>query len=525
LEGNGTSGLSKFTPSLADVQRKIWASAAILSLLGAFIVYLYFSVIDPLPQGSDSIQTITPVGLIIFLAVLVITFFAGAVWRQRSNRRIAHWYSFLAKGEPAKDIPVEVRREVLHFPLMTTVRTMTMWLLAGLFFGLYNGSFGTFLGIAVIGGSLTTILTYLVVETLWRPVIPVFFQDGGLDAVRAFRLPVLGRLVVVILLVGILPPVVLVNLTWQRARSLTAAQNPQAILENLFVLEIYILAASILSGIALGVFVTRSVTRPLKTIQSAMTRVEQNDFDTSVAVTSNDELGYLSERFNHMVAGLRQGELLRRLFGLYVSPEVAQAAVETGAGLGGELVTSTILFSDLRDFTSISERMPPDSLIDLINRYMAVMVDSITRHGGIVTRFGGDSIMAVFGSPLNPSSRHAAQAVQAALDMRRALQAFNQEQAALREPILRMGIGIATGQVVAGNVGGKDRIEYTLMGDATNLASRLQDKTKELGSEILLSEETYRLASQVIPLKIRDLPGIGIRGKLRQLTVYILEDG
>lgn len=515
--------MSKFTPSLPDVQRKIWASAAILSLVGAFIVYLYFSVIDPLPQGSDSIRMITPVGLIIFLAVLVITFFSGAVWRQLSNRRIARWYFFLAEGGPEKDIPLDIQREVLHVPLMTTVRTIAMWLLAGLFFGFYMGSFRTFLGIAVIGGLLTTALTYLVAETLWRPVIPVFFQDGGLNAIRAFRLPVLGRLLVVILLVGLLPPVVLVNLTWQRAQSLIAAQNPRAILENLFVLEIFILAASILSGIGLAVFVTRSITRPLKTIQSAMTRIEQNDFNTRVPVTSNDELGYLSERFNQMAEGLQQGELLRRLFGLYVSPEVAQAAVETGAGLGGELVTSTILFSDLRDFTSISERMPPDSLINLINRYMAVMVSSITRHGGIVTRFGGDSIMAVFGSPLNPSSRHAAHAVQAALDMYQALQAFNQEQAALDEPILRMGIGIATGQVVAGNVGGKDRIEYTLMGDATNLASRLQDKTKELGSEILLSEETYRLASQVIPVKARALPGIAIKGKLREVTVYILD--
>jgi adenylate cyclase len=131
--------------------------------------------------------------------------------------------------------------------------------------------------------------------------------------------------------------------------------------------------------------------------------------------------------------------------------------------------------------------------------------------------------MAVFGSPLNPSSLHAAQAVQAALDMRRALQAFNQEQAALDEPTLRMGIGIATGQVVAGNVGGKDRIEYTLMGDATNLASRLQDKTKELDSEILLSEETYRLTSEVIPVKVRAFPGTVIKGKLQEVTVYALD--
>ena len=523
MDENRISELNQFTPSLQDVQRKIWASTAGLNLVGAFIVFLYLIVIDPLPKGSASIQVITPVRLVIFLSVLGITFLIGALWRQRTNKRISRWYSFLVDGGSGKNVPLETLREVLHVPLMTTIRTISMWLLAGLFFGLYLSSFRVFLGVAVIGGVLTTVLTYLVTETLWRPVIPAFFHNRQLNEIRAFRLPVLGRLLVVILLVGLLPPVILVSLTWQRAHSLITAPNPQAILENLFILEIFVLAASILSGIGLAVFVTRSITSPIKAIQNAMASVEENHLDTGVPVTSNDELGYLSERFNEMVEGLRQGELLRKLFGLYVSPEVARAAVETGAGLGGELVTSTILFSDLRDFTSISERMSPEKLINLINRYMAVMVSTITRHGGIVTRFGGDSIMAVFGSPLNPSSQHAAHAVQAALEMRQELQVFNQEQAARDEPTLKMGIGIATGQVVAGNVGGKDRIEYTLMGDATNLASRLQDKTKELGSEILLSEETYRLTSKEISLKARALSGIAIKGKLREVTVYILD--
>jgi hypothetical protein len=114
--------LSKLTPFLPDVQQKIRASSAVLNLIGAFIVYLYFLVIDPLPQGSDAVQMITPVNLIIFLAVLLITFLSGAAWRQRSNRRIARWYFFLAAGGAAKEIPLEVRREVLQVPLMTAVR-------------------------------------------------------------------------------------------------------------------------------------------------------------------------------------------------------------------------------------------------------------------------------------------------------------------------------------------------------------------------------------------------------------------
>ena len=512
----------KLSYSLNDILRRIRTSTVLLNLAGAFVVFLYISVVDPLPEGSQPVQAIPPVELFLFLTVIVLTFASGMIWRMRSDRRLARWYAILMQSGKREQVPPGVQREVLNVPLMTTVRTIIMWLLAGLCFSLYNDSLRIFFGIVAVGGLLTSVLTYLLVEELWRPIIPVFFPDGDLSAVGAFRLPVLGRLLIVILLVGLLPPIILVNLTWQRAQALLAATNPQAILENLFILQVFILAAGALVGIGLAVFVTRSITNPLKTMQNAMARVEENEFDTRVPVTGNDELGYLSERFNQMAEGLKQGELLRKLFGLYVSPEVARSAVETGAGLGGELVTSTILFSDLRDFTRLSEGMPPDRLIRLINRYMTVMVSAIKQRGGIVTRFGGDSILAVFGTPLNPSGHHAAQAVQAAFDMRQALQDFNRAQAEAGEPLLRMGIGIATGQVVAGNVGGSERIEYTVMGDATNLASRLQDKTKELDGDILISAATYQEASRDISFQARMLSGVSIKGKQQNVTVYVM---
>jgi adenylate cyclase len=511
--------------SLAQIQRRIWVWSALLNLAGAFIVYLYFAIVDPLPEGSVPLAAVPAVDLGVFLALLALTLLAGNLWRWRSDRRIAAWYGFLAAGGPDGEVPASVRREVLNVPLRAAARTIAMWLLAGVFFALDTDALRTFLGITGVGGLLTSTLTFLVVEALWRPVVPVFFPEGELGAAGGFRLPVFGRLLGVILLSSLLPPVILVNLTWQRAQSLLAAGNPQAVLQNLLILELFTLVAGALFATGLAVFLTRSITGPVKTLQAAMARVERNDFRAQVPVAANDELGYLGERFNRMVAGLRQGERLRRLFGLYVSPQVARAAVERGAGLAGELVTSTILFSDLRGFTGLSEIMPPEQLIELVNRYMRVMVSAITRHAGIVTRFGGDSIMAVFGSPLNPSGRHAAQAVQAALDMRRALEAFNRQQAAAAGPQLEMGIGIATGRVVSGNVGGEERVEYTLLGDATNLAARLQDKTKELGFAILMSEATYQAASQSLPVQARALPGVAIRGKSQEVTVYALQGG
>jgi adenylate cyclase len=257
-------------------------------------------------------------------------------------------------------------------------------------------------------------------------------------------------------------------------------------------------------------------------MQIAMARVEQSDLNVQVPVTLNDELGYLTERFNAMIEGLRQNERLRQLFSLYVSPEVARRAIETGAGLGGELVTCTILFSDLRGFTHLAEQMHPEHLLELINRYMTRMVRVITANGGIVTKFGGDSLMVVFGSPLNLSSAHGAQAVNAALAMQRELAVFNQEQVSSSRSRLNMGIGIASGPAVAGNIGGIERIEYTVMGDATNLASRLQDMTKEMNVPILLSESTYQSAHQFIEIHARSIPNVFIRGKQEKVTVYAL---
>jgi adenylate cyclase len=237
---------------------------------------------------------------------------------------------------------------------------------------------------------------------------------------------------------------------------------------------------------------------------------------------SNDEVGYLAERFNEMVAGLRRGELLRNLLNLYVSPEVAREALEHGASLGGQLVQCTVLFSDIRSFTTLSEQLDPAELIALLNRYMSRMVDVIVSCGGMVNKFGGDSLLAVFGTPLNPAPNHAVSAIHAALGMRSALVEFNEAQAAVDSSQLRCGIAVATGTVVAGNVGGKERIEYTVIGDTVNLAARLQAMSKELHHDILLNQDAYLQACNTIQLPAEEIRNVTVRGKSEPVTIYAL---
>jgi len=184
-------------------------------------------------------------------------------------------------------------------------------------------------------------------------------------------------------------------------------------------------------------------------------------------------------------------------------------------GLGDEQIQS-------RFATLESSLLTPDNLMRLLNHYMSVMVDVIVLNGGIINKFGGDSLLAFFGTPLNPLPNHAARAVQSALDMREALENFNREQDIENVPPLEIGIGIATGLVVAGNIGGKERIEYTVIGDTVNLASRLQNMTKEFKYEILINDTTHKSAVRVIGYESIRMPAIEVRGRQTRVDIYAM---
>jgi adenylate cyclase len=185
--------------------------------------------------------------------------------------------------------------------------------------------------------------------------------------------------------------------------------------------------------------------------------------------------------------------------------------------LGGESLRVTVLFTDIRSFTSISEKMDPQHLVGLLNEYFTEMVGIVMDEGGVVDKYIGDAIMAVFGAPV-PKPDDAANAVRAAVRMRRALATLNQRLVARGAPPLRTGIGIHTGEVVAGNIGSERRMEYTVIGDAVNLASRLESSTKELGVNVLVSEDTYALAKDAVV--VRPVREITVKGRHQPVMTY-----
>jgi len=512
------------TPELKHLQRKMNLITFLINGIGAMATFFYLNVIDPPPIAQETIRTVETFYIVAFISTLTLTLIFGTFMGNHIKKRINQWYFAVQSGEkdPA-DFPDSVRRDVLNYPLYSAGITAIMWGISGIIFALLNLSYRILFGIVGVGGVISTIISYLAGELIWRPIIPFFFPDGDLSSAHAFRLPVLGRLLIAFLFIGIVPPALLVNLSWQRAQLLLTAPNPATVLDNLRLLQIFILGFNFIASIGLALLITRSITNPLNILQQAMGRVKENDLNTHVSVTTNDELGYLGENFNEMTAGLRQGEMLRNILNIYVSPEVAREALEHGTKLGGELIECTVLFSDIRGFTSIAETLPPDELMSLLNRYMSTMVDVIVEKGGMVNKFGGDSLLALFGTPLNPTDDHAKEAVLSAEAMFRALNTFNRDPISRQASTLQIGIGIATGTVVVGNIGGRERIEYTVIGDTVNLASRLEEKTKEVESNLLISEETYQQAAQKLTLQAQRLPEINVKGKRQSMVVYAIE--
>ena len=209
----------------------------------------------------------------------------------------------------------------------------------------------------------------------------------------------------------------------------------------------------------------------------------------------------------------QQKEMVRR----FATPEVAQDLAQSGFALGGRRVLSTVMFADIRAFTALVESQPPEETIELLNIYYTLVFDAIGGHGGVVNQMIGDGLMAIFGAP-QPLADHAAAAVRAALDMVEMIQLLNAERAAADKPELRIGVGIATGETIAGYTGTQQRATYTCIGNTVNLAARLEAHTKEVKRTILIDAATRAALEGRVPVEA--LGTARFRGKASPVEVF-----
>jgi len=232
--------------------------------------------------------------------------------------------------------------------------------------------------------------------------------------------------------------------------------------------------------------------------------------------------GLLKARIGASLEKKRLRDQLKELVRRFAAPEVAQDLAQSGFALGGKRVSGAVLFSDIRGFTPLVESQPPEETIELLNTYYTLMFNAITAHGGIVSLMIGDGLMAIFGAPL-PLADHCNSAVLAALEMIELIDLFNVDQSAAGKPEIRIGIGIASGEMVAGYTGTNERATYTCIGDTVNLASRLEAHTKVAGRAILIDAATR--AALRGKLEVDALGPITFRGKAQPSEVFSVIPG
>ncbi|MGB0670750.1 MAG: adenylate/guanylate cyclase domain-containing protein [Rhodospirillales bacterium] len=284
--------------------------------------------------------------------------------------------------------------------------------------------------------------------------------------------------------------------------------------------------ASIL-GLGIAGWVTALLVRNIRFLAGAAEQVEGGALDVEVPINSSDEVGRLSASFNNMVSGLRMKERIKDTFGKYMDPRIVSQLLENPdfTKLGGQRHEMTVMFIDMKGYTTLSEQLPPADLINMINGFLGEMTEAISAHNGVVNDFLGDAVMAYWGPPFTEADEHAKLACDAALA---ALRNFDRFRAAVSAELgpraegldIDMRIGLSTGLMTVGNIGSSASRKFSVIGDPVNLGARLESANKNYGTRVMLSERTRDLAGDAAP--VRELDLIRVKGKAQPTRVFEL---
>lgn len=284
------------------------------------------------------------------------------------------------------------------------------------------------------------------------------------------------------------------------------------------------LALSAALGIILtaGFFLSRRVSRPLAQLHAAVESIGRGNFETRLDDSSKDEFGTVAKAVNKMAAELSERDRVKAAFARYVSKQVMNSILDSSAEirLRGDRKRISVLFCDIRGFTSISENLPPEKVVQLLNEYFESMVEIVFRNKGMLDKFIGDGMMVIFGAPEEDPYQEE-NALKTAVEMQTELQKLA-ERWRPEGLDLRIGIGINSGPAIVGNIGSSQRMEYTAIGDTVNLASRLETATKELGVGILLSEYTHNAVRG--SFRFKNMGPVRIRGRNEPVLTYSVEE-
>jgi adenylate cyclase len=279
---------------------------------------------------------------------------------------------------------------------------------------------------------------------------------------------------------------------------------------------------TVVLAIGLALILSHQVAQPLYSLRASVERIGRGDLTTKATANGTVEFAEMAAAINTMAAGLRERETVKRAFSGYISRQMLELITSRGElpALKGERRRVTVLFADIRGFTAIAEGMRPEEVVELLSEFFSRMVDVILRNQGTIDKFLGDGMMVIFGAPIDDPNQEE-HAVRTALEMQRELAQLAAEWEKQGRRTFKMGIGINSGSAVVGNIGSQQHMEYTAIGDTVNLAARLETATKELGVDIVVSEQTY---DAVRPLFAwRAMGAVSVKGRTEAVTTYAVE--
>lgn len=285
--------------------------------------------------------------------------------------------------------------------------------------------------------------------------------------------------------------------------------------------QVLLIGGGILSaGALLFMLLSQRITRPLRLIAKGTLEIKHGNYRHRIDYQSSDEVGQLAAAFNVMAGGLQEKELIRSTFNKYVDPVIVSELLSRPdkLRLGGERKAQTVLFSDIAGFTNFSEKLPAEALIKILNDYLSAMTLEISRQHGILDKFIGDAIMA-FWSPQLCNDKHANYACQSALAMQKKLQQLRPLWVANGAPEINIRIGIATGEMIVGNIGSEQARSYTCIGDKVNYSSRLEGLNKHYGTQIIIDRQT---AAEIPELAVRELDTVRVKGRKAGESIFEL---
>lgn len=426
----------------------------------------------------------------------------------------------------AKD-DLTVAKKVINIPIKFSLLGFAGWFLyflAEVLFSLYakskfniNLSYILFSSIifVILESIFSFVVSYFVTETVNRSVVlPRLFPEGQVSKIPGVKNFSLNFLFVFFFITVSLFPIIFILSSFVSVQ----INNQLPISWNTIKITIVLF----FSSLALTIVFMRIITVPLTKLIDGTEKITKGDYSVKVKNISNDEMGLLSDTFNEMTKSLQEKEFMREAFGKVVDPYVRDYLLQGNIALGGENCDVTVMFCDIRNFTAMSENMKPEDVVLLLNKYFTAMEKCISENHGVINKYIGDAIMAIFGSPVK-SKTHALDSYKASLAMKKSLIELNKSFAEKNLPLFDFGIGLHSGNVLAGNIGAEKRMEYTVIGDTVNTASRIGALCKTYKTDLLLSESTVekiKMLDESVVASLKYVDDSAIRGKTETVKLF-----